>query len=368
MKSLERRQHMKSNFLCKWMVPLAGLIIAAMLFSCGKNKEQGNQGIPNVTLNGAGATLPYPLYSRWTDKYLKLSEVKINYQSIGSGGGIAQIRAGTVDFGATDAPLSPEMLDSLGLIQFPMIISGIVPVVHLEGIQPGQLKMTPEILAGIYLGEIRKWNDPAITKINQGLNLPDLAITPLHRADASGTTWIFTNYLSRVSPEWKEKAGNAMALSWPAGVGGKGNEGVSAYIQRINGSIGYIAYVYALQNKLTYLRMQNSAGQYVSPSLKSFQAASDNANWNKHQDFYVVLTNQPGKDSWPITGVSFILMHRKQGNRANAIALLQFFDWCYRFGQDLATELHYVPIPQNVVKLAEVKWSGIRAENEPVWP
>ncbi len=322
-----------------------------------------------TSISGAGATFPYPVYAKWASAYYKLTGIKMNYQSIGSGGGIKQIRAATVDFGASDAPLTPEKLDDWDLIQFPMIMGGVVPVVNLKGMRPGELRLSGPVLADIYLGKIRKWNHDRIKAENPGLNLPAKRITVVHRADGSGTTWIFTNYLSKVSPEWKEKVGTAKAVAWPAGIGGKGNEGVASYVSRVKGAIGYVEYAYALQNKLSHIRLKNRDGAYVEPNSASFQAAASNADWQGSRGFYVVLTNQPGKESWPITGASFILMHRVQKNAEKARAAFSFFDWCYRNGGKMAEELHYVPMPVEVVNLVEQVWRDQLRDisGSPVW-
>ena len=307
-------------------------------------------------ISGAGATFPYPVYAKWAEAYNKNTGVKMNYQSIGSGGGIKQIIAKTVDFGASDAPLTAADLDKEGLMQFPMVMGGVVPVVNLEGIHAGQLKLSPQVLADIYLGKIKKWNAPAITSLNQGVPLPDRRITVVHRSDGSGTTWIYTNYLSKVSPEWKSSVGNDKAVSWPAGVGGKGNEGVASYVSRIKGAIGYVEYAYALQNKMASVKLQNNAGNYVDPTSESFQAAAANADWSNAPGFYMVLTDQPGADSWPITGATFILLHKQQAKPDVAKAVLSFFDWAYHNGDDMAAQLDYVPMPDSVVKLVEDTW------------
>ncbi len=322
------------------------------------------------TISGAGATFPYPVYAKWAATYYRLTGIKLNYQSIGSGGGIKQIRAKTVDFGASDAPVKPENLERWGLIQFPMIMGGVVPVVNLPGVKPGQLKISNKTLVDIYLGKIRKWNDPAITSENPGLSLPSRNITVVHRADGSGTTWIFTNFLSKISKDWREKVGNAKAVAWPTGIGGKGNEGVASYVKRIRGSIGYVEYAYALQNRLTYIKLKNRAGAYVEPSIETFQAAAANADWKNAKGFYVVLTDQPGEDSWPITGASFILMHKIQERPEVAKTVLTFFDWCYKNGQEMAKKLDYVPLPLKVVELVEEAWKKeIRDKSgNPVWP
>jgi phosphate transport system substrate-binding protein len=310
----------------------------------------------NVTLNGAGATFPYPVYSQWAYKYNQLTGIQVNYQSIGSGGGIAQIKVRTVNFGASDAPMKPEELKKFSLFQFPMIIGGVVPVINVPGIGPGQLHLAPGALADIFLGKITKWNDPAIAKANSELKLPDVAITVVHRADGSGTTWIFTNYLCKVSPEWKEKVGSDKSVAWPVGIGSKGNEGVSTYVQQTSGSIGYVEYAYALQNKMTYALLQNQAGKFVKPTIETFQSAAANADWKSAPGFYMVLTDQPGEESWPITGASFILVQKNQTDSARAKAMFDFFDWSYRHGAEIAEKLDYVPIPMNVVEFAEAGW------------
>ncbi len=307
-------------------------------------------------ITGAGATFPYPVYAKWAEAYKAKTGTGMNYQSIGSGGGIKQIEAGTVDFGASDKPLKPEELEKNGLLQFPTVIGGVVPVVNVKGIQPGDLKLTGDVLAKIYLGEIAKWDAPEIAKLNPGLKLPSQEITVVHRSDGSGTTFIFTSYLSKVSPQWQEKVGNDAAVSWPVGVGGKGNEGVASYVQRISGSIGYVEYAYALQNKMTYALLKNKEGNFVKPDAKNFQAAAADANWSQTPGFYQILTNQPGQNSWPITGATFILMHQKQKNPQTARQVLKFFDWAYAAGDPLAESLDYIPMPDNVVKLIHEEW------------
>lgn len=322
----------------------------------------------SLTVNGAGASFPFPIYSQWANKYRALAGMKLNYQSIGSGGGIAQIKARTVDFGASDAPLGVAELDEAGLIQFPMVMGGVVPVINVAGIQGGQLKLTGAVLADIFLGRITTWNDPAITELNDGLALPDQAITVVSRSDGSGTTWIFTNYLDQVSPEWREKVGADKAVKWPVGVSGKGNEGVSQYVKKLRGGIGYVEYAYALQNNMAYTLLQNRAGKFVAPTIATFQAAAANADWANAPGFYMVLTNQPGDDSWPITGASFILLAKAQQNAAIASAMLKFFDWCFTHGGDLAKGLDYVPMPDNVVAQVETLWAAsVTADGQPVW-
>ena len=319
-------------------------------------------------ISGAGATFPYPVYAKWAEAYKAKTGIALNYQSIGSGGGIKQIEAKTVDFGASDKPLEPKDLDANGLMQFPMIMGGVVPVVNIEGIAAGKLKLNGAALASIYLGTIKKWDDPAIKALNPGLKLPDRAISVVHRSDGSGTTFIFTHYLSEVSPEWKQKVGEEASVAWPTGVGGKGNEGVASYASRINGAIGYVEYAYALQNKLAYVLLQNRAGQFAKPSAESFQAAAANADWAKAPGFFLLLTNQPGAQSWPITGASFILVYKNPPKPETALAVLQFFNWAYHNGAAMASQLDYVPMPDKVITLVEDAWrSQIKADGKPVW-
>jgi phosphate transport system substrate-binding protein len=306
-------------------------------------------------ITGAGASFPAPIYAKWADAYNKATGVRINYQSVGSGAGIKQIKSKTVDFGATDAPLKDDELAAAGLIQFPTVIGGVVPVVHIAGVGPGQLKLTGQVLGDIYLGKITKWNDPAIKALNAGVNLPDAAIAVVRRADGSGTSFNFTNYLSKVNSEWKEKVGEGTAVNWPTGAGGKGNEGVSAFVQRLPNAIGYVEYAYAKQNKMAYTMLQNQAGNFVNPDDASFKAAAANAEWSK--SFYQVLTGQPGKDSWPITAATFILMYKQQDKPANGKATLKFFDWAYASGDKMASDLDYVPMPDSVVELIHKLWN-----------
>lgn len=314
-------------------------------------------------ISGAGATFPYPVYAKWAASYANKTGVKMNYQSIGSGGGIKQIKAKTVDFGASDAPLKAEELDKAGLMQFPMVMGGVVPVVNVPGIEPGELKLSGKLVADIYLGKIKKWDDRHIKALNKGLKLPHSAISVVHRSDGSGTTWIFTNYLSKVSKSWAKKVGNNKAVAWPTGVGGKGNEGVASYVSRIKGSIGYVEYAYALQNKMSYAKLKNRAGHYVAPTSKSFQAAAASADWASAPGFYMVLTDQPGKKSWPITGATFILVYKSQDKPDNGRAVLKFFDWAYRNGGKMAESLDYVPMPGAVVSLVEQTWASKVADS-----
>jgi phosphate transport system substrate-binding protein len=311
-----------------------------------------------VDITGAGATFPYPIYAKWADAYKKSTGVGLNYQSIGSGGGIKQITARTVDFGASDAPLKAEDLEKHGLIQFPAIMGGVVPVYNVKGIEAGRLRLNGPILAGIYLGKVAKWNDAAIAKLNAGVKLPDQAISVVHRSDGSGTTFLFTNYLAKVSPDWKSTVGEGTAVKWAAGVGGKGNEGVANYVARIDGSIGYVEYAYAKQNRLAYAQMVNKEGQFVAPEDDSFKAAAAGADWAKAPGMYLILTDQPGAKSWPITGASFILMHKVQEKPENAKEVLRFFDWSFKNGNRMASDLDYVPLPDAVVKLIQSQWKS----------
>ncbi len=313
-------------------------------------------------ITGAGATFPYPIYAKWAEAYKKATGIGLNYQSIGSGGGIKQIVAKTVDFGASDMPLKPEDLNKEGLIQFPTVIGGDVPVYNVRGMKPGQLKFSGEVLADIYLGKIKKWNDPAIAALNAGVTLPDQAISVVHRSDGSGTTVIWTNYLSKASAEWKQKVGEGTAVDWPVGVGGKGNEGVAQYVQRLNGSIGYVEYAYVLQNKMNYALVKNRDGQFIAPSSQAFQAAAAGANWKSAPGMYVILTDAPGKASWPIAGATFILMHKVQEKPDNAKQVLKFFDWAYANGDQLATQLDYVPMPDAVVSIIKNEWHNSRRD------
>jgi phosphate transport system substrate-binding protein len=318
---------------------------------------------------GAGATFPYPIYAKWAEAYKAKSGISMNYQSIGSGGGIKQIEAKTVDFGASDMPLKPEELDKSSLTQFPAIMGGEVMAINLSGVNAGDMVLDGPTIANIYLGKITKWNDPQIVKLNPGLKLPSAGIVVVHRSDGSGTTFIFANYLSKVSPEWKETVGESTAVEWPVGLGGKGNEGVAALTSRTAGAIGYVEYAYALQNKLVYAKLVNREGSVLTPSSNTFQAAAANADWQKAPGFYLILTDQAGKDSWPITGASFILVHKTQEKPDTAKAMLDFFAWSYQNGGKMAEELDYVPMPDTVVKLIEASWSAnIKdAAGKPLW-
>ncbi len=319
-------------------------------------------------ISGAGATFPYPIYAKWADAYNTSTGMRLNYQSIGSGGGIKQIEAKTVDFGASDMPLKQDVLAKAGLQQFPPVIGGEVMVVNLPGIAAGAMTLDGPTIADIYLGKITKWNDPAIAKLNPGVKLPDMGIAVVHRSDGSGTTFIFTDYLSKVSPEWKDKVGENTSVEWPLGLGGKGNEGVAALAGRTVGAIGYVEYAYALQNKLVYTKLVAKDGAVLMPSSKVFQAAAANADWQKAPGFYLILTNQPGSESWPITGATFILMHQKQEKPETAKQVLTFFDWAYRHGGKLAESLDYIPMPPNVIDIVEQSWKTIVGpDGKPVW-
>jgi phosphate transport system substrate-binding protein len=309
-------------------------------------------------VTGAGATFPAPLYAKWASAYNTATSVRINYQSVGSGAGIKQIKAKTVDFGASDMPLKDEELAKDGLVQFPTVIGGVVPVVNVKGIQPGQLKLTGQVLGDIYLGNVKKWNDPAIAALNPGVALPDAPIAPVRRADGSGTSFIFTNYLSKVNAEWKSKVGEGTAVNWPTGAGGKGNEGVSAFVQRLPNSIGYVEYAYAKQNKMAHVQLKNAAGNFVNPDDANFKAAAASADWAK--SFYQILTEQPGKDAWPLTGATFILMHKTQDKAEQGASSLKFFEWAYNNGDKAAADLEYVPLPNNVKDLVRKQWANIK--------
>ena len=308
-------------------------------------------------VTGAGATFPAPLYARWADAYNKATGVRVNYQSVGSGAGLRQIRGKTVDFGASDMPLHDDVLAKDGLFQFPTVIGGVVPVVNLPGVQPGQLRLTGQLLADIYLGKIKRWNDPALQSLNPDLKLPDARITVIRRADGSGTTFIFTNYLSKANAEWKEKVGDGTAVKWPTGAGGKGNEGVAAFVQRLPNSIGYVEYSFARQNRLTYATLRNSTGVFVTPNDDAFKAAAVGADWKK--SFHQILTDQPGKDAWPITGATFILMYQKQDKPEQARQALRFFEWAFADGDRMAESLDYVALPMPLKDLVRQQWNKV---------
>jgi phosphate transport system substrate-binding protein len=308
-------------------------------------------------VTGAGASFVYPVMSKWSADYAKATTKKVNYQSIGSGGGIAQIKAATVDFGSSDAPMKPEELAKFNLAQFPSVIGGVVPVINVPGVASGALKLDGAVLADIFLGKVKKWNDPAIVALNGGVQLPDQKITVVHRSDGSGTTFNFVNYLSKVNPEWKTKVGEGTSVQWPIGIGGKGNEGVAAYVKQIKGSIGYVELSTALQNKMAYARLKNAAGSYVLPSDETFQAAAASADWANAKDFYLVMTNAPGEKSWPITATNFILVSKQPKNPEGAKAAKEFFKWVYANGDAQAKTLDYVPLPDALVGQIETYWS-----------
>ena len=330
----------------KFSVPLA--LVAAL----------GLVSAASAEVTGAGSTFIYPVLSKWTADYHNMGGDQVNYQSIGSGGGIAQIKAGTVDFGATDKPLDPSELAAAGLAQFPLVIGGIVPVVNVPGLKPGQLHLTGPVLADIYAGKVKTWNDPAIAKLNPGLKLPSSALTVVHRSDGSGTTFNFTHYLGQVSASWKGSVGEGTSVNWPAGVGGKGNEGVAAYVKQIPGSIGYVEYAYVIQNKMTYAVVRNAAGKYVAPNQQSFQAAAATADWAHASDFDLVMTNAPGAAAYPITATTFVLMYKQPKNAASSASAQKFFRWALEKGQAQATSLDYVPLPATLVKRIETYLSA----------
>jgi phosphate transport system substrate-binding protein len=319
-------------------------------------------------LSGAGGTAIYPVLSKWADTYQKQTGAKINYQAIGSGGGIAQIKAKTVQFANSDKPLMPSELSAAGLVQFPAVVISITPVVNLPGIKPGELVLDGKVLAGIYLGEIADWDAPEIRRLNPDVKLPHMRITAVHRSDGSGTTFNFTSYLSKVSPEWKEQVGDDVSLSWPTGIGGKGNAGVAQYVHQIGGSIGYVEYAYVIENHMVYARMVNKAGKPVAPAMAAFEAAAANADFTKVEDFYLILTDQPGEKSWPITAATYMLM-RKDAPASENLAVLKFMDWALHHGQGQAEALEYVPLPDTVVGQIEAFWRQTLkgADGRPLW-
>jgi len=309
-------------------------------------------------ITGAGATFVYPAISKWSADYNKATKNRVNYQSIGSGGGIAQIKAGTVDFGSSDAPMKPDELEKFKLGQFPSVVGGVVPVVNLPGVEPGQIRFTGPILADIFLGKIKAWNDPAIVAINPGMTLPTTRITVVHRSDGSGTTFNWVNYLSKVSPDWKSKVGEGTSVKWPTGLGGKGNEGVAAYTKQIKGAIGYVELSYALVNKLKYAQVKNKSGNFITPSIASFQAAAESADWPNSKDFYLVMTDAPGAQAYPIAATNFIIMYKQPKDAGRSRQALDFFKWVYANGDKAATDLGYVPLPPALVKQIEAYWSA----------
>jgi phosphate transport system substrate-binding protein len=332
-----------------WFQRLAGVVVGAVL-ACAAG------GAFAADISGAGATFPYPIYAKWAEAYKAKTGIGLNYQSIGSGGGIAQIKAKTVTFGASDKPLSPAELEPAGLTQFPTVIGGVVPVVNIAGIKPGDMVLNGETLADIFLGKITKWNDAAIKKLNPTLNLPSQAIAIVHRSDGSGTSFIFTNYLSKRSPAWASQVGAATSVEWPTGIGAKGNEGVAGNVAQTSGAIGYVEYAYAKQNHLNYVRMINHDGATVSPTAAAFQAAAAKTDWAHAKDFYVILTDQPGHDAWPIAGATFILVYKQPPDAAATREALKFFKWAYENGTQLAESLDYVPLPPVTIQAIEKSW------------
>ena len=349
---------MKKSWLC-WLAGVAVLVVAGPVMA-------------QMSLNGAGATFPAPVYNQWAHRYNQETGIKVNYQAIGSGGGIAQIKAKTVDFGGSDAPLEPEELKSYGIFQFPTVMGGVVPVYNLKGMKSGEIKLDGPTLAKIFMGDIARWNDPAIQKMNPEAKLPDQAITVVHRSDGSGTTFIFTSYLAQVSPEFKSKVGPGKAVKWPGknSVGAKGNAGVAGQTQNINGAIGYVEYAYAHQNKIPVIYLINKAGKVVKPDLDAFEAAAANADWEKAPPgFGLMMIDQPGDQSWPICGLTWIMVYNDQPDADKGKAVLKFFDWCYKNGDAMAKDLHYGPLPDNVVKMVQEGWAKeIKSGGKPLWP
>ncbi|MEW5686234.1 MAG: phosphate ABC transporter substrate-binding protein PstS [Pseudomonadota bacterium] len=340
---------------------LIGVAACVALTACSNNSDKaadGKAAAASVQISGAGATFPAPLYAKWAEAQKAETGLALNYQAIGSGGGIKQIKAKTVAFGASDKPLKPEELEADGLAQFPTVIGGVVPIVNLPGVTPGQLKLSGPLLADIFLGTVKKWNDPAIAKVNPGVTLPNLPITVVHRSDGSGTTFLFTSYLTAAAPQWA-KVGASDAVAWPTGQGGKGNDGVSGYVKQTPGAIGYVEYAFAKQNSLAHASLQNSAGAFVEPTAESFAAAASGADWTKAPGFYLLLINQPGQNAWPITGATFILVHKAQADAASGKAVLSFVDWAYAKGDTAANDLAYVPLPADLKQLVRASWSTI---------
>ncbi|MGN6156001.1 MAG: phosphate ABC transporter substrate-binding protein PstS [Sphingomicrobium sp.] len=328
---------------------ILGLAAAATLVS-GSGAE--------AAVTGAGSSFVYPVLSRWAADFKKAGGDEINYQSVGSGAGIAQIKAATVDFGASDKPLTPDELQAAGLVQFPVVVGGIVPVINLSGLRPGRLHLTGPVLAGIFAGQVKKWNDPVIARLNPGLKLPNVAISVVHRSDGSGTTYNFTHYLSQVSKGWKDQIGEGTTVNWPTGLGGKGNEGVANYVKQVSGSIGYVEYAYALQNRMSHAVVQNRAGRYVQPNAASFSAAAATVDWAKSSDFYQLMTNAPGTNAWPIAATTWVMMYKQPKNAATSAAARKFFNWSLTRGQKQALALDYVPLPATLVKRIQTYIAG----------
>ena len=347
---------------------------AALVAGCGKGAGPqaggGASSAPSASggISGAGATFPAPIYARWAQDYQQQSGAALNYQAIGSGGGIKQITAKTVDFGASDKPLKPDELDKAGLYQFPTVMGGVVPILNLQGVAPGQLHLTGKLLASIFMGAVSRWNDPQITALNPGVKLPNLPITVVHRSDGSGTNFLFTSYLSMENPEFKAKVGASDAVQWPTGLGGKGNDGVAAFVKQTAGSIGYVEYAFASQNQMAYADLQSHDGAYIAPTAQSFAAAAAGADWTKAPGNYLLLLDQPGANAWPITGATFILVYRQQADAAKGKAVLSFFDWAYKNGDAAASGLNYVPLPQAVKDMVRKQWSAIAGpDGKPVY-
>ncbi|ESQ91161.1 phosphate ABC transporter substrate-binding protein [Asticcacaulis sp. AC460] len=340
---------------------LIAIALLAGLAAC----SQGNK--PASTVSGAGATFPAPVYLKWAEGYKGESKVSVNYNSVGSGAGVKQLLAKTVDFGASDKPMKPEDLEKNGLYQFPTVMGGVVPVVNIAGIHPGQLKLTGALLGDIFLGKITKWNDPAIVALNPGVNLPGTAITVVHRSDGSGTSFLFTTYLAAENAEWSSKVGASDAVNWPLGLGGKGNDGVAAFVKQTEGSIGYVEYAYAKKNGTAFVLLQNKAGQFPAPGADSFAAAAASADWANAPGNYILLLDQPGEQAWPITGATFILVYKDQKTAAKGTAVLQYFDWAYQNGDASAAELDYVPMPAAVKTMVRAQWSQVTSEGKPVY-
>ena len=338
---------------------------AVLLNGCGESRapssgvKASSESSAGGGISGAGATFPAPIYAKWAQTYQQQAGVDLNYQAIGSGGGIKQIEARTVDFGASDKPLKPDELARTGLYQFPTVVGGVAPILNLQGVAPGQIRFSGPVLASIFMGQIAKWNDPQIAGLNPGVKLPNLPITVVHRSDGSGTSFLFTSYLSMVSPDFKAKVGASDSVAWPTGLGGKGNDGVSAFVKQTAGSIGYVEYAYATQNRLTYADLQTADGAFVAPTARAFAAAAAGADWSKAPGNYLLLLNQPGAGSWPITGATFILVYRRQADAAKGKAVLAFFDWAYKNGDAAASSLEYVPLPGAVKDLVREQWAGV---------
>jgi len=337
----------------KYFMAAGAVAMSGFLTGCSDNTTPQN----DLVINGAGASFPAPVYRKWLYNYKQQTGVSINYQSVGSGAGIRQITAKTVDFGASDKPLKKEELDKLGMIQFPMLMGGVVPVLNIPGIKPGEVALSGKVLGDIFLGKIKNWNDPAIKAENSSVNLPDMPITVVHRSDGSGTTWIFTNYLTKASADWAQGPGTGKAVSWPVGIGGQKNPGVANNVLKVKGAIGYVEYTYATEAKMSFTAMINKAGKRVVPSQETFAAAGSNADWDNAPGFYMVLTDQPGDKTWPITGVTYILIYKKQADKALKQGMLDYFNWCYSSGAVTASEMDYIAIPDSVVAKVKTKWT-----------